>query len=43
MNPDNDVPVWKQDLIGGIVGALRSWLAQSMQHLYAGGVDNVVK
>lgn len=43
MNPDNDIPRWKQDLIGSVVGALRSWLAQSTQHLVAGGTDNIVR
>ena len=43
MNPDNDIPRWKQDLVGSIVGSLRSWLAQSTQHLVAGGTDNIVR
>lgn len=43
MNPDNDIPRWKQDLIGSVVGALRAWLAQAVQHLFAGGTDNVVR
>lgn len=43
MNPDNDVPRWKQDLIGSVIGALRSWLVQSTQHLIAGGTDNIVR
>ena len=42
MNPDNDIPVWKQDIIGGLVGALRAWLPQAIQHLYGGGNDNTV-
>jgi len=29
MNPDNDIPIWKQDIIGGVIGALRAWLAQA--------------
>ena len=43
MNPDNDIPRWKQDLIGSVVGALRAWLAQATQHLVAGGTDNIVR
>lgn len=42
MNPDNDIPAWKQDIIGGLVGALRAWLPQAVQHLYGGGNDNTV-
>lgn len=43
MNPDNDIPRWKQDLIGSVVGALRAWLAQATQHLVAGGTDNIIR
>ena len=41
MNPDNDVPQWKRDVIGRLVGSLRGWIFQSFQHLFAGGTDNV--
>lgn len=43
MNPDNDIPLWKQDIIGGLVGALRAWLPQAIQHLTAGGTDNIIR
>lgn len=43
MNPDNDVPQWKRDVIGRLVGALRGWIPQQFQHLFAGGTDNVVR
>lgn len=42
MNPDNDIPKWKQTIIGSFVGALRSWLFQAYQHMFAGGTDNIV-
>jgi hypothetical protein len=43
MNPDNDVPRWKRDVIGRLAGALRGWIVQQIQHLISGGTDNVVK
>jgi len=43
MNPDNDVPQWKRDVIGRLVGALRAWIPQQIQHLFAGGTDNIVR
>ena len=43
MNPDNDIPMWKQDILGGLIGALRAWLPQAIQHLFAGGNDNTVR
>ena len=42
INPDNDIPAWKQDIIGGLIGALRAWIPQAVQHLYGGGNDNTV-
>lgn len=41
MNPDNDVPRWKRDVLGRLAGALRGWIVQQFQHLVAGGTDNV--
>jgi hypothetical protein len=41
MNPDNDTPMWKRDILGRLAGALRSWISQQVQHLFAGGTDNV--
>lgn len=41
MNPDNDVPRWKRDVLGRLAGALRGWIVQQLQHLIAGGTDNV--
>lgn len=41
MNPDNDVPRWKRDVLGRLVGALRAWIHQQFQHLAAGGTDSV--
>lgn len=43
MNPDNDVPRWKRDVIGRLVGALRGWIVQQFQHLVAGGTDSVAR
>ena len=43
MNPDNDVPRWKRDVIGRLAGALRGWIIQQWQHLVAGGTDNIVR
>lgn len=43
MNPDNDVPRWKRDVIGRLAGALRGWIAQQFQHLFAGGTDNIAR
>ena len=43
MNPDNDVPRWKRDVIGRLAGALRAWIQQQIQHLIAGGTDNIVR
>lgn len=41
MNPDNDVPRWKRDVLGRLAGALRGWIVQQFQHLVAGGTDSV--
>lgn len=41
MNPDNDVPRWKRDVIGRLAGALRTWIVQQVQHLFAGGTDSI--
>ena len=41
MNPDNDVPRWKRDVLGRLAGALRGWIVQQFQHLVAGGTDNI--
>ena len=43
MNPDNDIPRWKRDVIGRLAGALRGWIVQQWQHLVAGGTDNIVR
>lgn len=43
MNPDNDVPRWKRDVLGRLAGALRAWIQQQLQHLIAGGTDNIVR
>lgn len=43
MNPDNDVPRWKRDVIGRLAGALRAWIQQQVQHLIAGGSDSVAR
>lgn len=41
MNPDNDVPRWKRDVLGRLGGALRGWIVQQVQHLIAGGTDSI--
>jgi hypothetical protein len=41
MNPDNDTPRWKRDVLGRLIGALRAWIHQQFQHLLAGGTDNI--
>ena len=43
MNPDNDQPRYKQSLVGNFIGAMRGWLTQAIQHLFAGGSDNIVR
>ena len=43
MNPDNDLPTYKTKLIGAFVGAMRGWLTQAIEHLFAGGSDNIVR
>lgn len=43
MNPDNDVPRWKRDVIGRLAGALRGWIVQQLQHLISGGTDNIAR
>lgn len=43
MNPDNDVPRWKRDVIGRLASALRGWIAQQLQHLVAGGTDSIAR
>jgi len=43
MNPDNDIPRWKRDVIGRLAGALRGWIIQQFQHLVAGGTDSIVR
>ena len=43
MNPDNDVPRWKRDVIGRLAGALRGWIIQQVQHLVAGGTDSIAR
>lgn len=37
MNPDNDVPFWKNLMIGKIISALRNFMVQSLQHNYVSG------
>lgn len=43
MNPDNDIPRWKRDVIGRLAGALRGWIIQQLQHLISGGTDNIAR
>lgn len=43
MNPDNDTPRYKQSIVGNFIGAMRGWLTMAIQHLFAGGQDNVVR
>lgn len=43
MNPDNDLPRYKQSIGGAILGAMRAWLTQQGQHLMAGTDDTSVR
>jgi hypothetical protein len=43
MNPYNDIPRWKRDVIGRLAGALRGWIVQQLQHLISGGTDNIAR
>ena len=43
MNPDNDLPRYKQSIGGAILGAMRAWLTQQGQHLIAGTDDTSVR
>lgn len=40
MNPDNDIPLYKRSIYGSMIGAMRGWLTQQIQHLFY-GLDDV--
>lgn len=43
MNPDNDIPRYKQNVLTAMVFAMRAWLLQQGQHLFMGLDDASVR
>lgn len=43
MNPDNDIAKYRQSIWLSIVFAMRGWLVQQVQHLFAGGDETSVR
>lgn len=37
MNPDNDIPYWRNTMVGKLIASLRGFMAQSLQHNYVSG------
>lgn len=43
MNPDNDKPMYRSKAIGLILGAMRGFITQQVQHLFSGGNETVLR
>ena len=43
MNPDNDIPLYKRSIYGSMIGAMRGWLTQQVQHLFYGLDDTSIR